>query len=390
MTSRSDSIPNVTGDLLRRNSGVFEHVAHFAFEGGEGGGVGGFGFEAGVEAVPDGVPVATGGALGIFGGALFEEVRVFHAVEQRGEPGEGVFLDHVDRLEAQLAQAPIGDVADVALDVLGGHAGDGALLEGEVDKGVFEADGFLAAVDNVFLDRFGQAATLLDKGVEEFGDAFAVERFVADGPADDLAHALHLVEPGEVHQHGEGGEELQPFGEAAEHGQRAGDVFVIIDPEGGHVVVLGLHFLIFEEHAIFAFGHADGVEQVRIGGDVDRFHVGKRGQHHLDLGGLEHAAVFFVVAILHFHVGLGEEAEDLGEQVALVIGELLRPIATIFAQRHFLGQPVDLLLQLPVVIGPGVFEGLVGFAGFEKRHGVWTPDSALIYGPVAGGGWRKA
>jgi hypothetical protein len=29
---------------------------------------------------------------------------------------------------------------------------------------------------------------------------------------------------------------------------------------------------------------------------------------------------------------------------------------------------VDLLLALPIFIGPGIFEGLVGLAGFEKRH----------------------
>ncbi len=132
--------------------------------------------------------------------------------------------------------------------------------------------------------------------------------------------------------------------------------------------MLVLHFLIFEEGRIFALGHADRIEQVRIGGDVHRLHVGESGEHHLDLGRLEHAAVFVVVAILHLDVGLGEETEDLGEQVALVLGDLLRPVAAVLAQRHFLGHPVDLLLALPEVVGPGVLEGLVGLAGFEQRH----------------------
>jgi hypothetical protein len=30
---------------------------------------------------------------------------------------------------------------------------------------------------------------------------------------------------------------------------------------------------------------------------------------------------------------------------------------------------VDLLLALPEVVGPGIFEGLVGAAGFKKGHG---------------------
>jgi hypothetical protein len=223
---------------------------------------------------------------------------------------------------------------------------------------------FLAAIDNVFLHRLGQAVAFLDKGVEQLGDAFAVQAFIAHRPADDLPHALHLVEAREVHQHREAGEQLHPFGEAAEHGERAGDILVIIDAELVHVIALFGHFLIFEERRIFAFGHADGVEQVAVRRDVHRFHVRKRGQHHLDFGGLEHAAIFVVIAILHLDIGLGEEAEDLCQQVALMLADLLRPVAAILTQGNFLGQPVDLLLALPEIIGPGIFERLVRLAGF--------------------------
>ena len=163
----------------------------------------------------------------------------------------------------------------------------------------------------------GQAVAFLHEGVEQLDDAFAVQALVADRPADDLAHALHLVEAREVHQHREAGEQLQPLGEAAEHGERPGDVLVGVDAELLHVIVLVLHRLVFEERAVLALGHADGVEQERVSGDVDRLHVAERGQHHLDLGRLEHAAVLVVVAVLHLDVGLGEEAEDLGQQVAL-------------------------------------------------------------------------
>src|SRR3712207_8401510 len=52
-----------------------------------------------------------------------------------------------------------------------------------------------------------------------------------------------------------------------------------------------------------------------VGGDVHRLHVAERGQHHLHFGRLEHAAIFVVVAILHLYIGLGEEAEDLGQEV---------------------------------------------------------------------------
>src|SRR3546814_10279101 len=63
------------------------------------------GFLAAVEAGPHGVPVAARRALAVLGRAGFEEVGVLDAVEQRGEPGEGVFVDHVDRLEPQLARS---------------------------------------------------------------------------------------------------------------------------------------------------------------------------------------------------------------------------------------------------------------------------------------------
>ena len=109
---------------------------------------------------------------------------------------------------------------------------DRALLEREVDERVLQPDGLLADVDDVVVDRLGQAVAFLDEGVEQLDDAFAMQALVAHRPADDLAHALHLVEAREVHQHGEAGEQLQPLGEAAEHGERLGDVLVGVDAEG--------------------------------------------------------------------------------------------------------------------------------------------------------------
>src|SRR3546814_12296522 len=78
-------------------------------------------------------------------------------------------------------------------------------------------------------------------------DAFAVQAFVAHRPADDLAHALHLVEAREVHQHREAGEQLKPLGKAAEHRERARDILVAVDAEGAEIVVLRAHLVIFEE-----------------------------------------------------------------------------------------------------------------------------------------------
>src|SRR3546814_11745240 len=81
--------------------------------------VAGLGLLAAVEAGPHRVPVAARRALAVLGRARFEEVGVLDAVEQRGEPGEGVFVDHVDRLEPKLPEAPVGDVAGVGAELRG-------------------------------------------------------------------------------------------------------------------------------------------------------------------------------------------------------------------------------------------------------------------------------
>src|SRR3546814_5770673 len=116
------------------------------------------------------------------------------------------------------------------------HAVDGALFEREVDERILEPHRLLASVDDIFLDGLRETAALLGERVEELDDTLAVEAFVADRPADDLAHALHLVEAREVHQHCEAREKLKPFGEAAEHSERARDIFIAIDAEGVQIV----------------------------------------------------------------------------------------------------------------------------------------------------------
>ena len=210
-----------------------------------------------VELGPDAVgavPAAAGGGLGVFGRAGFEEVGVLDAGQQHLQPGQRVLLDPEHLGQLQLAQPPVGDEADIGLDVGRGHALDRAHLEGQVDEPVLQPDHGLAAVDDVVGDGLGHAAGLLAEHVVELDDPLAVQALVAHAPRDDLAHALHLVEAREVHQHGEGGEQLQPLGEAAEHGQGAGDVGVGLDAEGVHVVVLGPHRLVFEEGAELVSG----------------------------------------------------------------------------------------------------------------------------------------
>ena len=306
------------------------------------------------------MPGAGGGGLGVFGGAGFEEIGVLHARQEGLQPGQGVFLDAIDLRQVQLAQAPVGDEADVLFDVVRRHAVDRAHLEGEVDEAVLHLDHGLAAVDDVGGDLWRDGPGLLVEGMVQFDDAFAVQAFVAHRPADDLAHALHLVLAREIHQHREGSEQLKPLREAAEHGQGAGDVAVGLDPEFAHEVMLVAHGLVFHEGSELALGHADGFEQQGVGGDVDGLHVGEGRQHHLDLGRFEHPTVFFHVVVLDLDVGLGEETEDLGQQIAFGRGQVDRPVLHVLAQRHLFGHPVDLLLLLPHVESPRIAERLVG------------------------------
>src|SRR5690606_21097618 len=71
---------------------------------------------------------------------------------------------------------------------------------------------------------------------------------------------------------------------------------------------------------------------------------------------------------------LGEEAEDLGQKVALAVVEVGGPVLDVLAHGDFLGHPVDLLLLLPHVEGPRVAEGLVGGRGGQQAGRAGTND----------------
>ncbi len=177
---------------------------------------------------------------------------------------------------------------------------------------------------------------------------------------------LHLVEAREVQQDREAGEQLQALGEGAEDGEGEGDVLFRVAGEGLHIIVLVLHLLVAEESGILRLGHADGVQQVRVGGDVDGFHVGEGRQHHHHLGRLEQPSVVLHVAVVHLDVGLGEEAEDLGEQITFRDRQIAVPVLNVVGQRHLFRQPVDALLGQPGLVGPGIVERLVDVIGFEQ------------------------
>ena len=84
------------------------------------------------------MPVAACRALGIFCRALFEEVRVLNTVQDFSQPRDRVLGDAENRLQLQLSQTPIGDVANVLLDVVRGHALNRAHFEGKLNELVFQ------------------------------------------------------------------------------------------------------------------------------------------------------------------------------------------------------------------------------------------------------------
>ena len=120
-----------------------------------------------------------------------------------------------------------------------------------------------------------------------------------------------------------------------------------------------------EEGRIFDLRDADRVEQMAIGGDVDRLRIRERRQHHLHLGRLKHLAIVLHVAIVHLNIRLGEEAENLGEQVALRLRSAAAP--PIASHRPPAApRPAANAAAAGVChasIGPGIGERLVGGFG---------------------------
>jgi hypothetical protein len=93
----------------------------------------------------------------------------------------------------------------------------------------------------------------LAEGVEQLDDAFAVQAFVAHRPADDLAHALHLVEAREVHQHREAANSWSPSVKPPNMASVRAISSSLSTPKVWRIIVLVLHFLVFEEHADIRF-----------------------------------------------------------------------------------------------------------------------------------------
>ena len=146
-----------------------------------------------------------------------------------------------------------------------------------------------------------------------------------------------------------------------------------------HIVGLGLHLGIVPEGLELGLGHAQRLQQQGIGVNVHRLHVAEGGHHHLHFQRLEDGNVALEVVVAHFHIGLGEEAENLGQKALFGVGQVAGlPVADIGAQRHFLAHPVGLLLALPAVISPGIAGDVIGAGGIEQPDRAFANERARI------------
>jgi len=100
-----------------------------------------------------------------------------------------------------------------------------------------------------------------------------VQRLIPHRPSHNLPHALHLVKPGEVHQHREAGKQLQAFGKGAERRHGAGHVALGIHIKFVHVGDLVRHLLVVHKGFVLNLGHPDGVQQVRVSRDMHGFNI---------------------------------------------------------------------------------------------------------------------
>ena len=148
-----------------------------------------------------------------------------------------------------------------------------------------------------------------------------------------------------------------------------------------HVVGLRAHLGVVAECLELGLGHAERLEQQRIGVDMHGLHVGEGGHHHLHGERLEDRNVTLEIVVADLDVRLGEEAEDLGQQIALIgCDTIRRPVLEVGAERHLLAHPVGLLLPLPQLIGPGVAVDVVGAGRLEQADAALADQRLRIDG----------
>ena len=326
----------------------------------------------------------------VFGDAAFEEVLFFFDVHHFGEPGEGVGDVAVERGEAAVDEAAVGDVVYVVFE-LGGVEADGSDGEAVADEFFLEADAFSHGGAEVFAEFIGpDVGVFIDEIHEQATEDFDVIGFIAQGVAEHLADAGEFVLAVEREDHAEEAVELGAFHALAEEENVLGEGLLVggdgeVDiaaqraaVRDDEMIFLGDGGDVFEHRFALMWIEAEGGNHVdeRIG--VDVFLMGVTAEHELELRGGDDAAddVEHVVADDAF--GGGEIADAHLDDPTLDVGDLVRaPLLDVFLHRDVLGLPVVVFHRLIQLVGPAVFE----WEDVEE-HGIAAIDDFL--GSVGG------
>ncbi len=109
-----------------------------------------------------------------------------------------------------------------------------------------------------------------------------MQALVTHRPADDLAHAVHLVVAGKFSSIAKLANSDMPSVKAPNIASVRATSAHRIDAEFVHVIGLGAHLAIVAEGLELGLRHAERLQQQRIGVDMHRLHIGEGGHHHLD------------------------------------------------------------------------------------------------------------
>ena len=170
-------------------------------------------------------------------------------------------LNAVNFWQAKLPQAPISNIADIALNVFGRHPFYGSHFKGQVDKLIFHLHNSFAAIYNIISNGLSDASRFLCKCMIKLDHTLTMQALVPDRPGHNLPHAFHLIQTREIHQHGKRGKELQPFRKAAKHRDCAGNIRLGVNAKLLHIIMLIGHGFIFHKGRKLTIGHADCFEQ---------------------------------------------------------------------------------------------------------------------------------
>ena len=93
------------------------------------------------------------------------------SVEHTVQPRQGMPLLVIDLFQSQLGEPPVGDVADVGLDVVGRESFHRTQFEGEIDEGVFVGDDGFTRLIEIAPEFFGPDVRIFrDEGPEQLDD----------------------------------------------------------------------------------------------------------------------------------------------------------------------------------------------------------------------------